>query len=129
VTADVDEHDGARPAPLGAYDEIVERHAQIAAVAVGELDRCACLHRRERRRHERIRGHDHGAAADAGELERRERSPGPAGEGDRRQPIPRRPNRFEALDHRSLAPALRLEDVVPELVQTRAVAVVEADAK
>ena len=58
--------------------EVVERHAQVVAVAVDELDAAAGRLHRERRRHERVRRAEHGAPAHLEVLERRERGAGPA---------------------------------------------------
>ena len=46
---------------------------------------------------------------------------------DRRQPVPAVPGRLERLDQRALRPALRRRGLIPELVQTRAIALIEAD--
>ena len=93
VTADMDDH-RRRPAravhlPL----EVVERHAEVVAVAVDELDPGAGGEDRERRGHEGVRRAEHGLAAQLEVLERRERRAGPARGRDRRQPVPRRPRR------------------------------------
>src|SRR5205823_1832034 len=64
VPADVDEDNRARAVLLGLYDEVVERHAEVFAIAVDELDPRACRERGERRRHERVRRAEDGCAAD-----------------------------------------------------------------
>ncbi len=65
--------------------EVVERHAEVVAVAVDELHLRARRLQRERRRHERVRRAEHRLAAQLEELERGERRAGPARRRERRQ--------------------------------------------
>ena len=105
----------------------VERHAEVLAVAVDELDVRAGVERRERRRHERVRRAENRLAADAGPLERGERGARPAVEGNGPEPVPGRPLTLELGGELALRPALGIEHAIPEPVQERAVAVVEPD--
>ena len=82
------------------------------------------------RRHERVRRAEHGLAADAGPFERGERGAGPAVERDGAStPF----QRAQALSNSVVsAPSDQRSDVehaLPERVQPRAVALVEADRK
>ena len=95
VAADVDEEDGGRLVLVHLPLEIVERHAEVIAVAVDELDLRADLDARERRRHERVRGAEDGLAAQLEELERSERRSGPGRRRHRGQPVPGRPGLLE----------------------------------
>src|SRR6202035_1192928 len=70
---------------------------------------------------------EHGLAADPGELERGVSTSGPARDRDGRGAVPRLPRRLELRHDLPLAPALGVEDLVDQLVQARAVTVVEAD--
>ena len=129
VPADVDEERRARPVAARLGLEVRERGAEVVAVAVDEHHLGARRLRRERRRHERVRGAQHLLAADAGELERRQRGSRPARRRDRRQPVPGLPRRFEGLDQRPLRPAIRREDLVPQRVQASAIALIEPDCE
>ncbi len=127
VAADVDQERRSRLVPLGGALEVRERHAEVLAVAVDELDLGARPDRGQRRRHERVRRAEHRLALDAGEVERRERAAGPARERDRGQSVPRLPGRLEARGHVGLGPAVGVEHLVDQRVQASAIAVVEAD--
>ncbi len=91
VAADVDDHRRRRLVQRDLPLEVVERHAEVGAIAVDELDPRAGRQHRERRGHERVRRAEDGLAAQLEELERREGRARPAGGGDRRQSVPRRP--------------------------------------
>ena len=73
VAADVDEDGRARLVLVRLALEVLERHAEVVAVAVDELDLAPAFDRRQRRRHEGVGGAQHGLAAHAGELQRRQR--------------------------------------------------------
>ena len=108
--------------------EVGERRAEVVAVAVDEHDLRAGGDRRQRRRHERVRRAEHGLAAHAGELERRQRRARPAAES--RPPAGRSspPGRLERLDS---GPSDQRCDraPVPQLVQPGAIALIEADGE
>ena len=108
--------------------KVGERQAQVLAVAVDELHRRARVQRRQRRGHERVRRAQHGLAR------ARPRTPArPA----RRPPSPPNataPSPFQAAhaaSKRSVSgpsdQRWRVDDLVPQRVQPRAVALVEAD--
>ena len=84
VAADVDDHHRGRLVLVHLPLEVVERHAEVVAVAVDELDLRAGRDDRERRGHERVRRAEDGLAAQLEELERSERRAGPARRRDRR---------------------------------------------
>ena len=107
--------------------EVLERHAEVLAVAVDELDLGAGADRRQRRRHEGVGGAEHGLAADPGELERGQGAAGPAREAEARQPVPLGPALLEGVQLRPLRPLLGVEHLGPELEQPGAVTVVEPD--
>ena len=65
VAADVHEHRGVRSVLQRLALEVVERHAEVLAVAVDELDETAGRLDRERRRHERVGRAQHGAARES----------------------------------------------------------------
>ena len=129
VAPDVNEERCAGPVREGLGLEVGERCAEVVTIAVDEDDLRAGGPRRQRGRHERVRRTEHGAAADPGELERRKRRARPAARRDRRQVVPAVPGRFERLDQRALRPALRRERLIPELVQTGPIALIEADGE
>ena len=83
VAADVNQHHGLWLVLGDLRLKVIERHAEVLAVAVDEDDVGAGADRRVWRRHEGVRWAEHRLAADAGKLERRERRPGPARKGDR----------------------------------------------
>src|SRR5262249_54291275 len=70
---------------------------------------------------------EHGPAAHAGELERRQGAAGPAREPEAGQAVPLGPAPLEALQHPTLRPLLGVEDLGPELEELGAVAMVEPD--
>jgi hypothetical protein len=127
VAADV--HQQACPGAmrLSLRFEVGERHAEVLAVAIHELDPPPGVQDRQGRRHERVRGTQHDLVPDARELERREGATRPAPEGDGGDPVPFRPGSLEALHHRALGPPAGVDHVVPQLVDARAVASVETD--
>ena len=127
VAADVHEEDGARLVLAHFPLEVLERHAEVVAVAVDELDLRAGADRRERCRHEGVRRAEDGLAADAGPFERGERRARPAVERDRVEAVPGRPLALELGGELALRPALGIEHSVPEPMQERAVAMVEPD--
>ena len=127
VAADVDEEDGARAVLMHLALEVVERHAQVVAVAVDEFDARPGVQRGQRRRHERVRRAEHGLAGHAGPGQGGERRTGPPVEGHALDAVPARPRFLELGRERALAPAVGVEDPVPELVEPRPVTVVEAD--
>src|SRR2546430_3328566 len=89
VTADVDEEGRLRLVFVGLRLEVGEGHAQVFAVAVDKCDARTGADRRERGGHERVRGAQDGVAGYFGEVERRERSAGPARDGDRFETVVR----------------------------------------
>ena len=112
---------------LGLGLEVLEGHAQVLAIAVHELDARAGVDRGERRRHERIRGTQHGLPLDAGEVERRQRAARPARHRHRRDPVIELPGGLEARHHVALGPPAGVDHLVDQRVETRAIARVEAD--
>ena len=127
VASDVDQDRGAGAVLLSLGLEVGERHAQVLAVAVHELDLGPGPKRRQRRGHERVGRAQNGLALDAGEVQRGQCPTGPAGQGHGRQLVPLGPGRLQARDHRGLRPALRIQHLVDQRVQAGAIAVVEAD--
>jgi hypothetical protein len=115
MAADVNQDRGAGPVLLGLALEVVERDAEVLAIAVDELDLGAGADRRQRRRHEGVRGAEHRLAFDAGELERRQRAAGPARDAEARQPVPLRPALLEGGQLGALGPLLGVEHLGPEL--------------
>ena len=99
-------NDGFRPVRARLALEVLERHAEIVAVAVHELDLRTCGHDRSRRRHERVRRAEHRVPPDREELERRQRGAGPARGGDRRQSVPLGPGLLELDRERAVRPLL-----------------------
>ena len=91
VAADVDEDRRPRLEPLGLALEVLERHAEVLAIAVDELDFGARPDRGERRRHEGVGRAEHGLPPDPGELERGQRAAGPAREAEAGRPFHSRP--------------------------------------
>src|SRR5205085_2596686 len=88
VAPNVYEHRGVRLVLMRFALKVFERHAEVVAVAVDELHVRPCSLQRERRRHERVRWTEDGAAAQLEVLERGERRSGPARGGDGRQAVP-----------------------------------------
>ncbi len=129
VTADVDEDRRAGPVTLSLGDEVVERQAQILAIAVDELDPRARVDRRQRGRHEGVRGTQDRVTRDLREAERRQRAARPARQRDGRQLVPFLPQALEALGHRRLGPALGIEHLVDQRVKPGTVTLIEADGK
>ncbi len=129
MPADVDEEDRRRLVLVHLALEVGERHAEVVAVAVDELDPRARLEDGERRRHERVRGAEDGLAAQLEELERGERRSRPGRGRNRRQPVPGRPGLLECLDESAVGPLVVVEDSVPEGVEALPVSVVEADGE
>ena len=85
--------------------------------------------RRQRSGHEGVRRAEHRLALDAGEVERGERAPGPARGGYRRGIVPGLPGGLEAGDHVGLGPAVGIEHLIDEGVQTASIALIEADGE
>ena len=85
VAADVHEERGLGPVAAQLRLDVAQRGAQVVAVAVDEDRPPARREDRQRRGHEGVRRAQHGLAAHAGELERRQRAAGP-----RRRSRPRR---------------------------------------
>ena len=86
------------------------------------------VQRGERRGHERVGRAQHDVAgADPGVVERGERRARPAPDRDRADAVALRPRRLEPPGDRALRPLLGVEDLVPQRVQARAVALIEAD--
>ena len=129
VPADVDDERGAGTVPPRLLLEVGERHAEVVAVAVDELDVRSRSQGEERRRHERVGRAEDGLPADAGELEGGQRGAAPAREGHCVQLVPGGPRRLELRHQLPLGPALGVEHPVPQLVEPRAIAVVEANRK
>jgi hypothetical protein len=129
VSSDVDHEYCAGPMLGDLSLEIRERQAKVLAVAVHEFDLPAGVDHGERRRHERVRRTEHGLALDARVRERGERAPGPTRKRDRRETVPATPARLESRRQISFGPPVRIENGVPELVQTRAIAMVESDGE
>ena len=127
MAADVDEEDRARLVLAHLPLEIFERHAEVVAVAVDEFHVRPRVDRRKRRRHEGIRRTEDRLASDARPLERRERRARPAVERHGLETVPRRPLPLELRGELTLRPALGIEHAIPELMEQRAVAMVEAD--
>jgi hypothetical protein len=127
VAADVDEDRRPRPVALGAALEVLERHAEVLAVAIDELDLGTGGDRRQRRGHEGVGGAEHGLATYAGELERGEGAAGPARDADAGQAVPLGPACLEGVQLRPLRPLLGVEHLGPEVEQPAAVTVVEPD--
>ena len=127
VAADVDEDRRLRLQALGLCLEVLEGHAEVGAVAVDELDLGAGLDRGERGRHEGVGGAEHGLAAHAGELERRQRAAGPARQPEAGQAVPLRPALLEGGQHAPLRPLLGVEHLPPQLEEAGTVSVVEPD--
>ena len=119
----------ARPMALGLRLEVGERHAEVLAVAVDEHDLALGSLDGERRCHERVGGAEDRLSGHPGVVERGERPTGPARERDRRGLVPGRPRRLEPACHLSIRPSLGVDDLVPQLVQPRAVSKVEADGE
>ena len=78
VAPNVYEHRGVRLVLMRFALKVLERHAEVIAVAVDELDRPARGLDRERRRHECVRRAEHGLPAHVEEVECRQRRTGPA---------------------------------------------------
>ena len=129
MTADVDEHHGRRVVSLDLALEVLERHAEVVAVAVHELNLRTACEQCQRCGHEGVRRAQDGATGKLEERARRERGAGPARERDRFEPVPPAPGRLERLRHRAARPLLAIEDLVPERVQASPVAMVEADGE
>ena len=127
VAADVDQDRGPRLVLLGLALEVLERHAEVLAVAVDELDRGAGADRGQGRRHEGVGRDEHRLALDAGVLERGQGAAGPAREAEARQLVPLRPALLEGLQLRPLGPLLGIEHLVPELEEPGTVTMVEPD--
>ena len=108
--------------------ELGERQAEVVAAAVDEDRRRAGAEHGERRRHERVRRARRPCArAPAPTRARPARRRSSPTARRRAAPFVRRPRRLEAGRQLALAPALAVDDAVPQLVQARAVALVEAD--
>ena len=127
MAADVDEEHGARPVAVQLLLEVAQRHAEVVAVAVDELDARAGVDRREGGGHEGVRGAEHGRAAHLEELERRQRCARPAREGERGNAVPVSPVGLEVAAERPLGPLAGVDDEIPEFVETVPIALVEAD--
>src|SRR5579871_4988475 len=125
----MDEDRGVRPVLVDLAFEIVERHAEVIAVAVDELDDTACRLDREGGGHEGVRRAQNGTATDGEELERGEGRACPARGRDGRQAVPRGPRFLEPASKRPVRPEPGVERLVPERVQALAVAVVESDGE
>ena len=129
VAADVDEDRGAGLQPVGRALEVVEGHAEVLAIAVDELDLGPRPEGRQRCRHEGVRRAENGLAADAGELERRQRPSCPAREPEALQPVPLSPASLEGVELLALRPLLGVEHLGPEIEETATIAVVEPDCE
>ena len=129
VAADVHEERRARPVARDLRLEVGERHAEVVAVAVDERrPRAPACSAASGVAMNVFDGHSTVSPAHAGEVERGERGARPA-----RRTRPRRgrstpPTRPRTrCGQRALRPALGVDDLVPQRVQPRAVARVEAD--
>ena len=129
VATDVNQHHGLWLVLGDLRLEVIERHAEVLAVAVDEDDLGAGADRRVWRRHEGVRRAEHGLAADVGELQRRERRSGPARKGDRSDRMKIAPGLLEGRRKVALRPALRVNYAIPKLVQAGTVALIETDRK
>jgi hypothetical protein len=129
VAADVDEEDRLRAMDVHLALEVLERHAEVFAVAVDELDARARGDRGQRRGHEGVRRAEDGLAPDARPLEGGERRARPAVEADGIEAVPACPGRLELAGQLSFRPLVRVEDALPECVHTPTVALVEADGE
>ena len=129
VAADVDEERRPRLVLLGGALEVGERHAQVVAVAVDELDLRARADRGQRRGHEGVGRAQHRLALDSGEVQRGQRAAGPAAQGHRRRLVVGLPRRLEAGVEIGLGPAVGVQDLVDQRMQARPIAVVEPDGK
>ena len=127
VTADVHEERGARSVLRDLALEVLERHAEVIAIAVDELHARPGADRGERRGHERVRGAQDGFPARARVFERRKRPAGPAAERHGGKLVPRTPDLLEAAGPLALGPLLVSQDRVPDLEHALAVPAVEAD--
>src|SRR3954454_8349152 len=127
VATDVDEDRGPRAVPLGFEPEVLERHAEVLAVAVDEYGLAAGMDDRERSRHEGVGGAEHLLSTDAGEVEGGQGRAGPAACRHRSERVKRGPGILEALGHLTLGPALGQDDLVPELMEPGQVSAIEAD--
>jgi hypothetical protein len=74
-------------------------------------------------------GHSTGLPAHARELERRQRASGPRPGRDGTRAVPGAPRRLEATRHLALGPLLGVDHLVPERVEARTVAPIEADGE
>ena len=119
----------ARAVREGLRLEVRERDAEVVAVAVDEHYLPAALDDRQRRRHERVRRAQDGLPAHGGIGKGGERRARPAREPDRGHAVPAGPGLLEAAGQITLRPALRIEDLVPQLVEPRAIAMVEPDGE
>ena len=129
VAADVHEQRGLRPVSAQLGLEVVQRRAQVVAVAVDEDRPAARRQDGQRRGHEGVRRAQHGLPADPGELERGERASRPRAGRDGARAIPGGPGVLEAPRHRALGPLLGVDHLVPERMQTLSIATIEADGK
>ena len=112
---------------LGLALEVLERHAEVLAVAVDEDGRAAGLEHRERRRHEGVGGAEDLLAATPQNSSAASAPPRPARGRDGRHAVVLGPGGLELPVELALGPAAGVEDAVPQLVQPGAVALVEAD--
>ncbi len=127
VAADVDEERRLGLVLLGLALEVVERHAEVVAVAVDELHLGAGADRRKRRRHECVGRAQHRLPLHLREVQRGQRAARPARGRDGGNLVPRLPRLLEAGRHVGLGPAVRVEYLVDQRVKPRAVAMVEPD--
>ncbi len=129
VTADVDEEDRMRLVRVRFALEVLERHAEVVAVAVDELDAAAGGLDGERGGHEGVRRAEHRPAAHLEVLECGECGAHPAPRRYGRQSVPRAPCLLELTRDWPFGPLLGVEGGVPQGMQPHAVAVVEADGE
>src|SRR3954471_10816689 len=127
VPADVDDPGRLGTVLVDRALEVGEGDAEVLAVAVEPHGLAAGRERGERRRHERVRRAEDLLAAHAGPVERGHGAACPAPGRDRVATVPPRPGPLEAVDHAPLGPPARVEHLVPERVEPRAVARVPTD--
>ena len=127
VSADVHQDRRARPVLHDPALEVLERHAEVLAVAVDELHAPARLQHRQRGGHEGVGRAEDVLALDLRVAERRERAAGPAAERNGGEAVVGAPGLLEGGGEPALGPLVRVDDRIPQLVQARAVALVEPD--